>query len=105
MSSFCTPFWNEMMPVSGPTIGRSWRAASSVSQSLTQNITMSTGPMVGGIVGDVDLRQVDRLVRALDRQAMLAHGREMAAARHEGHVRAALDQPRAEDSRRRRPTP
>src|SRR5262245_39587539 len=39
---------------------------------------------------------MDRLVRALDREAALAHGREMGAARDEGHVRPALDPPRAE---------
>ena len=49
-----------------------------------------------GIVGDGDLGQVDRIVRALDREAVPAHGREMAAARHEVHVGAALHQLGAE---------
>src|SRR5437660_1568015 len=48
MSSFCTPFWSEMTPVSGVTMGSSERAAGSVSQSLTQNIAISTGPMPAG---------------------------------------------------------
>jgi len=37
-----------MMPVCGPTIGLSVRAALSVSHSLTLNSTMSTGPMLAG---------------------------------------------------------
>ena len=48
MSSFCTPFCSEMMPVSGPMIGRIIRAAVSVSRSFTAKITMSTWPMVAG---------------------------------------------------------
>ena len=85
-----------MMPVSGFMIGTSWRAASSVSHSLTQNITRSTGPMVFGIVGDVHLGKVDRLRPALDREAVLAHGREVAAPRHKMNVGTALDEPGAE---------
>ena len=48
MSSFCTPFCSEMMPVSGPMTGRSARAAVSVSRSFTEKITISTLPMVFG---------------------------------------------------------
>src|SRR5579859_46886 len=42
------------------------------------------------IVGDVDLGQADRIVRALDREAVLAHGCKMRAAGDEVHVGAAL---------------
>ena len=48
MSSFCTPFCSEMMPVSGPIRGRICRPALSVSRSFTEKITMSTLPMVAG---------------------------------------------------------
>src|SRR3954451_3058940 len=82
-----------MMPVSGFMIGRSCRAASSVSHSLTQNITRSTGPMGLRVVGHVHAGKVDGLRPAFDREAALAHGREVAAARHEMNVRTALGQP------------
>ena len=64
-------------------IGSSWRAALSVSHSLTQNITMSTGPMVAGSSVTLTFGSWNRLRPAFDRQPVLAHGGEMRAARDE----------------------
>src|SRR5262249_47516781 len=77
-------------------IGSIWRAALSLSQSLTQNITISTGPMVRGS-SHVDLGQVERRGPAFDRDAALAHGGKMRAARNEMNISTApLDEPGAE---------
>src|SRR5262249_11514752 len=48
------------------------------------------------IVGRFDLRQTERLVRALDRKPMLAHGRKVGAAGNEVHVGPAACQLGAE---------
>ena len=42
------PFWNVITAVSGPISGLMRSPALSTSQSLTQNITISTGPMEAG---------------------------------------------------------
>ena len=49
-----------------------------------------------GVVGDVRLRQVQTAVRALDAKAVLAHGRQMGAARDEEHVEPGRRHARAE---------
>ena len=48
MSSFTTPFWNEMTAVSVPSSGRIAVAAVAVSQSFTPNSTRSTAPTSRG---------------------------------------------------------
>src|SRR4051812_32605303 len=48
MSSLITPFCSDTTPVSGPIIGMIDRAASSVSQSLTDRITRSAMPTLAG---------------------------------------------------------
>ena len=49
-----------------------------------------------GVVGHVDLGQVERRRPAFDREAALAHGGKMCAARNEMNIGAALDEPGAE---------
>src|SRR5262249_18240043 len=48
------------------------------------------------LVAHTDLRQMDRLRPALDREPALAHGGKMCAARDEMNIVAALHEPRAE---------
>ena len=85
-----------MIPVSGPTIGTSWRAAVLGVPELDAKHHESTGPMVAGSSVTVHLRQVDRLMGAVDGEAVLAHGRKVGAAGDEIHVGAALHQLGAE---------
>ena len=49
-----------------------------------------------GIVGHVDLGQVDRLRAAFDGEPALAHGGKMCAARDEMNISTPLNEPRAE---------
>ena len=85
-STLSTPFWNVMRRLSGPSSGRAAAAAVSVSHSLTANSTMSTGPDLGGIVGDVWLRQMQVAVHALDLEAVLGDRIAMGAARDEEDI-------------------
>ena len=95
ISSLRTPFWNEMIAVSGPTTGLIWASAGSVSHSLTAKMTRSTTPMVAGSSVAVTFGSWNG-VRAGDARPSLPHRREMGAARDEGHVGAALGKARAE---------
>src|SRR5215467_3104259 len=57
------------------------------------HIDRADGP---GVVGHVDLGQVERRGPAFDREAALAHGGKMRAARNEMNISTALDEPGAE---------
>ena len=84
-----------MIAVSGPTIGRSFSAAASVSQSFTANSTTSATPASRGSSSTRTL-STRVAVRALDPQAARADRFEMAAAGEESDVVAGLLQPGAE---------
>jgi hypothetical protein len=88
MSSFCTPFWNEMTPVLP-------RRGLGIPQLDAEHDQIDR-PDRPRIIGRLHGRQVKRFVRALDAQPVLAHGGEMRPPRDEGDVGAAPRQPRPE---------
>ena len=90
------PFCSVMTRVAGPTSGRACSAAASVSHSLTANSTMSTGPTAAGSSVALTGRQVQVAEDAVDREAVLAQGRKIRAARDEAHVVSRGREPRAE---------
>ena len=95
ISSLSTPFWNEMIAVSGPTTGLIWPSACSVSHSLTAKMTRSTTPMVAGSSVAVTFGSWNAS-GPVDAEASRTHRGEMGAARDEGYVGTALGEARAE---------
>ena len=81
------PFCSGMTAVCGPTIARICSATLSKSHNLTQQRTTSTVADPGDIVGGLDRLDVDFAAVPFDAKSILAHRREMGAARYEGHVR------------------
>ena len=97
-SAASMPFCSGITAVSGPISGLMCSPALSTSHSLTQNSTMSTLPMLGGIVGRLRRHQMGIAARAVHSQALALHRGEMRAARDEGDVGACLRQCRAKSA-------
>ena len=92
------PFCSGITAVPGPISGLIRSPALSTSHSLTQNSTISTLPIVGGIVGGLRRHQMGVAAGAADFQARALHGGEMGAARDEGDIGARFRQRRAESA-------
>ena len=97
-STLSTPFCSVIRRVSGPINGFACSAAFSVSQSLTANSTISTGPTSAGSSVDLGVFQMQIAERAFDLQPVLADGIEMRAARDEMHLVSGRGHARAEIS-------
>ena len=95
-SALSTPFWNVNTVAPPATSAFRLSAAVSVSPSLTAKMMASAAGISRGIGHHLHRFQVQLADVAVEAQAVLAHRRQVRAARHERHVVAGRRQPRAE---------
>ncbi len=95
MSSFCTPFWSEMMPVSGPITGRICFAARLGVAQLHREDHHVDRADGGGVIGRLHVGQMERLWSPSTARPFRLHGFQVFATRNERDIGAAMLQQRA----------